>query len=258
MSLHRLFLFTLVTLPLAAHAACSASNGEAIPNEVRDAGELDSGGDFLPDGAPKPEDDSGGTNEDSGESPKDSGAKDAPADSAVSNTIVINEVYVANNGDGDNAEYVELRGTPQTLLGNLKLRLLDSTGQVKYEVSIEANAMFPNDGIFAIGGALALVDQSVSVANWGLDNTRGAVQLVRGPNNELLDVVGWAKQEDAGALPAPATPPNATVEGKPVVIPTIAGHSFGRKAGAADTNDNSADFCSMEKSASNAQKACDP
>jgi len=257
MSLHRSFLFALLTLPLAAAAACSASNGDAIPNEVRDAGQVEPGEEVLPDGAVKPKD-SGGGNNDSG-NPKNDSGQDAPADSPTTNPIVINEIYVSNTiSEGDNTEYVELRGTPQTALGPLKLRLLDKTGQVKYEVSVDANAMFPNDGLYAIGGGLAIVDQSVSISTWGLDNSRGAVQLVRATNNELLDVVGWSDTDDAGALPPPASAPTATGEGKPVLIPAIKAHSFGRKTGAADTNDNAADFCAMAKSASNTQKACDP
>ena len=45
---------------------------------------------------------------------------------------------------------------------------------------------------------------------WGLDNTAGAIQLVRanGGIPELLDVVGYG-----AAVPAPAAAPTATVEG---------------------------------------------
>jgi len=249
---------TLVVAPLAA-AACSASNGDAIPNGVLDAGEVKPDDPDNDSGTSKPKEDAGTTPDDSGK-PNDGGntPKDTGADTSTTAPIVINEIYVANDGEGDNAEYVELRGTAGAALAGLTLRLLDNTGKVKYQVAVSAPGdKFPADGLWAVGGGLANVNYMISISNWGLDNERGAVQLVRG-SDELLDVVGWAKATaDAGTLPSPATPPLSTGEGKPATIPTIAKRAFGRKANAADTNDNAADFCSMVKSTSGPQNACD-
>src|SRR5205085_2638508 len=96
---------------------------------------------------------------------------------------------------------------------------------------------------------------------WGLDYP-GAVQLVRG--TQLLDVVGYSDVPDASAIPPPPSPPTATVEGKPALAPdnasatsTSVRYTFGRKTGAADTNNNAADFCRMKASPGKAQGNCE-
>jgi hypothetical protein len=262
----------LAVLPLAALAsamACSATNGDAIPSQVYDASALDVG--------------SGSTDLDGGSSQRDATATDgattdAPVDAAPDGPVVntapvqINEIFVDNDGLGDGAELVELRAAPGTAADDLKLRLLQADGKVKYEVAVgDPGAKFPASGLWVVGGGqtfrlnvLDHVDRIVDLNVWGLDNDRGAVQLVRGTT--LLDVVGYGTDADAGALSPPLSPPLATVEGAIAKVPAAPVHpplpakpkglSFGRKTAAADTNNNAADFCTMEASPGHPQKAC--
>jgi hypothetical protein len=255
---------------LAFAAACSATNGDAIPSQVYDASALDVGS--------SPDDPDAGTSSQDGGATKDGATTDAPVDSAadsfVPNTapVQINELFVDNDGLGDNAEFVELRAAPGTPVDDLKLRLIYADGQVKYEVSAGGpGAKFPASGLWVVGGSLTSllnvqehVDRTVALSAWGLENDHGAVQVVRGTT--LLDVVGYTTNPDAGALPPPASAPKATVEGSPVLVPDPPVHpplpakpkalSLGRKTAAADTNANSVDFCRMEASPGFAQKAC--
>lgn len=247
----RLLALAAAVFPLAAHAACSASNGDPIPSQVFDASALDVGsnpGDPSgePDGAAKPD-----ANKD-----KDAGA-DAK-DGALPNTAVvrIDEVFVDNDGLGDGSEFIELRAAPGTRADDLKLRILKADGTVKYDVTVGGpNTFFDANGTWVVGGSQVFklnvqyrVDREIPISMWGVDNSRGAIQLLRGTT--LLDVVGYNTQADAGALPPPPAPPLATVEGKLVVVPDASNadtkaRSFGRKVGVADTNDNAADFCTM-------------
>ncbi|MBX3220543.1 MAG: hypothetical protein KF795_08500, partial [Labilithrix sp.] len=161
------------------------------------------------------------------------------------------------------------RAEPGTPVHDLRLRLIDGTGNVKYVVSVG----MPGDvvggtGYWVVGGTLTFrlgvrdrVDRTVSLNDWGLETSRGAVQLVRG--STLLDVVGWSSDPGVGPVAEPSSPPKATVEGSVAAIPTIQktsgkpAHSFGRRANAADTGDNRADFCSMVASPGYEQEPCD-
>jgi hypothetical protein len=263
---HRRIVLALAAFfPLATHAACSATNGDAIPSQVFDASALDVG--------PNPNDPQGEAGTD-GSSASDAGSDasvDASDAATASAAVQINELFVDNDGLGDGAEIAELRAAPGTRADDLRLRILKADGTVKYEVLVGgAGAVFNPEGLWVVGGTQAFrlnaspyrVDQQVNINSWGLDNDRGAVQLLRG--TKLLDVVGYARDPDAGAVAPPPTPPAITVEGKPAAVPDApagaAGskkhRSFGRKNGAPDTNDNAADFCAMEASPGFTQKPC--
>ena len=261
----RNFLVLLPFATLASALACSATNGDAIPSQIFDASALDVGS--------NPGDPDAGTRLD-GSTLKDGATNDAsadaPPDAPVANTapVQINELFVDNAGLGDGAEFVELRAVPGTPVDDLKLRLIYADGQVKYEVSVgDPGAKFPANGLWVVGGGqtfklnvLDHVDRTVSLSTWGLDNDHGAVQVVRGTT--LLDVVGYASTLDAGTLPPPASAPKATVEGTAALVPASPNGAnakavgLGRKVGAADTNDNAADFCKMEASPGYPQNAC--
>lgn len=260
----RLVLGLLALLPLAAHAACASSNGDAIGSQTYDASPLDPGKNpDDPDSSMTPHD--GSTD---AETPTDAGV-DAKPDAANAAPVQINEIYVDNQFlRGDATEYVELRGAPGVPVDDLKLRILYANGQVKYEVPVaNAGEKLGANGLWVVGGNQTFklnvtdhVDHEVSTANWGLDD-RGAIQLVRG--STLLDVVGYGPDADAGAVAPPATPPTATSEGKIARTATqpasssAAAKSIGRKTAAADTNVNAADFCTMVASPGFAQKACE-
>lgn len=262
----RIVLAVAAVLPLAAHAACSATNGDAIPNQAFDASMLDVGSN--PD-----EPEAGGLD---GGNQKDV-ASDAPADAkkdAPNNVpVVINEIYVDQLVEGDQIEFVELRIAAGTPVDDLKLRIVYPNGQVKYEINVglPGQVVTPN-GLWVLSGnrldklnVSAKSDRELALSDpWGLE-IPGAIQVVRG--STLLDVVGFTDTPDGGALPPLAQPPTATVEKNPVFVPTspsgTAKHnSIGRRvvapggAGAADTNDNAADFCTMEASPGYPQKPC--
>lgn len=256
MRLARFLFLVFAGVPGLLHAACSASNGDAIPGEVRDAQALDVGSTIPPglDGASS-ESDSG--------APEDAASSDAlsDADAPTSQSVRINEVYVDRMAGGSQVEYVELRGAEGLAVDDLFLRVVDKDGMPTPQAFAVGD---PGDkigatGTWVIGGALASgrVDQTITnAAGWGLD-TVGAVQLLRGPARDVVDVVGWTTDPDGGFVTEPALPPKSTGEGKPYVLPSGGSGSFGRKAGAPDTNDNRADFCTMTKSGGNANAACE-
>ena len=259
----RIALAFAAVFPIAAHAACASSNGDAIPGPVYDAPALDAGGNPAnPDGGNRS--DAFTTDDGAIDSPTDA-STDSPTDAPNPAPVQINELYVDNDVLGDVAEFVELRAAAGTPADDLKLRILHADGKVKYEVTIgEAGAKFGANGLYVVGGGSTFklnvtpsrVDHIISVNMWGLDNARGAVQVVRGAT--LLDVVGYGTDPDAGTLPPPQSPPLATGEGRPAVVPEAPpdppgpakpmASSFGRKPGAPDTNDNAADFCAMTAS----------
>lgn len=271
MNSKRSILLALLAMgPFAAHAACSAGNGDAIPGPVYDAGTLDVG--QNPDD-PDPHGGGGGKEPTDGATNKDASVTDAPADApkeAAANTapVQINELYVDQILDGDGSEFVELRAAPGTPADDLKLRIIGSNGMVRYELSVGLPGdKFPASGLWVLAGAQSYklnvqshVDRELDLNTWGLDDP-GAVQVVRGTT--LLDVVGFVDDADAGAVPAVGQAPTSTVETKPVLVPDNSSAtkftkriSFGRKTGAADSNDNFVDFCAMEASPGYPQKPC--
>ncbi len=260
----RLAFGLVALLPLMAHAACSSTNGDAVGSQVFDASPLDVGA--------NPDDPDGGAD---GARTDLDGATDAAKDAAKDAPIVpstapvqISEIYVDTVLRGDATEFVELRAAPGTRVDDLKLRLIYADGTVKYEVSVgDPGEKFGANGLWVVGGfqtyklnVLDHVDHPLSISTWGLD-TRGAVQVVRG--NTLLDVVGYSDDPDGGAVASPPSPPTATSEGRPALVPiqpassSAPARSFGRKNAAADTHDNSADFCKMTATPGYLQKPCE-
>ena len=242
-----LLLFALV--PGIVQAACSASNGDSIGGEVRDAEPLDavSGGGGDRDSA------SGDGSNDSGS--KDTGGSDAPKDSPSDagpdapsvNDVRINEVLFTM---GSNNEYVELRGAPGTPLDTLVLRFVQNTSTIGPFTVGSPGAVMPADGLWVVGGALVSnVDQIHLITGpngWDVPNGKGAVQLYVVGATTTIDVLGYWDVADASTGNAPpATDPKTTWEGKPATSPATNGPSLGRKTGAPDTNANNVDFCVM-------------
>lgn len=250
-------------LALAA-AACTAGNGGFSPEPLYTPPETTDGDTKVPPGGgdadTRPPADAGT------DARKPDGATEGGPQGPAASDVRIQELYVDHDGFGDGAEYVELRGAPGTPVSDLALRIVGEDGSIDYEVPCGAPGdLVGASGTWVVGGpsvfkvdAVQRVDKTVSVASWGLPNARGAVQLVLGPSRVLLDVIGWTDQADGGGVPAPPTDPKATKEGGAVSVPSIAKHALGRKTGAADTNDNRVDVCSMAASiGSSTQKACD-
>jgi hypothetical protein len=251
---------TTLALAASAFVACAGSNGDAVPSEVFDAAPLDSRSPSMPfDSGVPPDPAEGGA-----DARADAASSDGGSDASASSVVRINEVYADNDGLGDGAEYVELVAPPGTPVDDLKLRLVYADGTPKYEVAVGgAGAKVGASGLWVVGGnqvfrvaARDKVDTVVPLANWGLDGTRGVVQLLRGPQRALVDVVGYDRDPDAGALAPIASPPTQTSEGAPAVAPATAQKAFGRKAGAADTNVNRTDFCAMDPTPGYPQAAC--
>ncbi len=248
-----------------AAAACTAGNGGFSPEPLYSPPDTTDGDTKLTPGGgedaePKPASDAGT------DARRPDGATEGGPQGPSPTEVRIQELYVDHDGLGDGAEYVELRGAPGTPVSELALRIVGDDGSIDYEVPCgSAGDLVGATGTWVVGGpsvfkvdAVHRVDKTVSVATWGLPNARGAVQLVLGPSRALVDVIGWTDREDGGGAPAPPTDPKATTEGSAVSVPSIAKHVLGRKTGAADTNDNRADVCSMAASiGSSTQKACD-
>ncbi|MBL8608704.1 MAG: hypothetical protein JNL38_15365 [Myxococcales bacterium] len=258
----------LVFASLTAVASLATILVAACAETAAEIGESDASAPPLDVGAPPPDPD-GGAGKDAGkdaaldapvDAPRDA-ALDAPGDAATSASVRIAELYFDPGASyGDGAEYVELRGAPGTPVGDLRLRLVHETGGVKYDVAVgSATDVIGPTGTWVVGGGSVFkvaaqnrVDTVVSLAQWGLSAGSGSVQLVRGPSRDLVDVVGYG-----GAVSPPATAPTQTVEGTVAAVPTLDKHGIGRKPAAADTNDNSKDFCSMLATPGFPQAACD-
>ena len=249
----RWLLLPSLLLPAALAVACSASNGASIGSEVRDAEALDVS-------TPDPvRDSSSSTDEDADtpvNPPKDGGTKDAPADVApdvalTSAGVRINEIYVSQAG-GDQAEYVELRGAVGAPLDDLFLRSIDDKGLTTGEWPVAAaGTKIGATGTWTLGGGTASgrIDKTVpAFDDWGLDNAKGAVLLLRGNAKTTIDAVSWNTDPDGGTVSG---------EGKPFILSTTGTNSFGRKPPSfGDTNDNLADFCPMNQTAGADNTAC--
>lgn len=250
MTLRRALLFgTLALNVVALHLGC-ADNGDADDRPVGDAGRVDAGSSTS---EPAPRD--AEVASDARLDAKTDAAADAEAGPPPPSSALmrIQEVYVDHDGLGDGSEYVELRGAPGTPVDDLTLRVLDGNGSVYADVAVgDPGDVVGATGTWVVAGgtifnvaATNRVDQTLSISSWGLPNARGAIQLLRGPSRDLVDVLGYATTADAGAPSAPATPPTATSEALFVVVPSVAKRALGRLSGAPDTNDNRADFCAM-------------
>jgi hypothetical protein len=263
----KLLAFMLATVPPTAHVACASSNGDAPPPEVRDAGSLEA----SRTGRVDPDDDG-----DDGDTEKRDGSRTdvdedaaADADTEGDGIVQINEIYVDIDGLGDGAEFVELSAEPGTPVDDLLLRILDGTGAIKYTVLVaDPGEKVGASGFWVVGGNQTFklgvtdrVDQTIPLSGWGLPTSRGAVQLVRGTS--IVDVVSWSTDPAAEPIPPPPSLPAETGEGSPARVPTITktagspAHSFGRRDGIPDSDDNRADFCSMAASPGVGQKGCD-
>lgn len=159
----------------------------------------------------------------------------------------INEVYVDVDLQGDRVEYVELKGPVGEPLAGLFLRLLRGDAGVLYDVAVTSNdaGVIDSTGLWVVGGALAAcnTDQTYGLTSWGLDNSSGAVELVkRAGAPELIDVVGY------GGL--------ATNEGAPIGLPSDAGVSLGRKTSASESDVTTTDFCVQNFSCGAANNSC--
>jgi hypothetical protein len=243
----------MLLVPAALEVACSASNGDSIPSEVRDAEALDASGPSIGDrdSSTTPGDDSGTTNP-----PKDGGVKDAPTDTAAdaalsSADVRINEIFISQNG-GDQAEFIEIRGAVGTPIDDLFLRSIDDKGVTTGEWPVAATATkLGATGTWTLGGGLASgrIDNTIpAFDDWGLDNTKGAVLLLRGASKTVIDAVSWNTDADGGTVMG---------EGKVFVLSTSGTSSFGRKPPSfGDTNDNLTDFCAMAQSAGATNTAC--
>lgn len=229
----------LVSVSTAATlAACSAGNGEVGPSEIRDAAPLE---------ASRFPDLEGGTEDDAGTHGE--GDADAADTGAAPVVLLVNEVYVDQGGGGSQSEYVELRGKEGDPLDGFRLRIVHPNGSVNEFAIADPGETMPSSGVWVVGGALLpgsqIADKIITTPEgWGLDDI-GAAQLVYGPERTLVDVVGWTDDADAAAIVPPSIPPVVTSEGARVLLPDTASTSIGRKPGAADTNDNAADFCRM-------------
>ena len=250
----RVLFLPMLLVPAGLEVACSGGNGDAIPSEVRDAEALDAAGPNVinrDSSTPDPDEDGGTTNP-----PKDASSKDvvvdvAPDAAPSSADVRINEIYVSQNG-GDQAEFVELRGAEGTLLDDLRLRAIDDKGVTTGEWPLAPiGTKIGNTGTWTLGGGTAggRIDSTIpAFDDWGLDNTKGAVLLLRGASKTVIDAVSWNSDADGGTVMG---------EGKPYILPTTGTNSFGRKPPSfGDTNDNRNDFCPMSQSAGAANTAC--
>ncbi len=282
MKMHRMVMFVASALVVSACAASDDSGGTTLTDGGGDTHALDASAvdgavdasavdatdatdatdtattsDGATDGGPDAVSD---TSADTTADAAPDAAKDVSSDAAPVTAVRVEEIYVDRDISGDAVEYVELRGPVGTSLETLHLRLVDSTGKVTGEVAISgAGAIIPASGLWVVGGASVSkiftaphVDETVGISKWGLDNTAGSVQLVDvGATTTLLDVLGWG-----AAIPAPTTAPKATSEAAPRPLPTAVGHTLGRRPGAADSNDNTADFCEQNGTPGATNGAC--
>jgi len=187
---------------------------------------------------------------------------DAPPDAALP-VFRIEEVLVGVAVQPSTREFVEISGVPGVSLDGISIRVIsaDGTSPAKrtYALSMTAGTMVPADGRWVIGGALVTgVDRILSITSsgddWDLDNTAGAIQLLRmGTPPMLVDVIGYgAAVTPDGSLSAPTT----TAEGTPAALPTDAIESMGRRASSVDSDNNMADFCVQAESSGKANTAC--
>ena len=224
----------------------SAGDTFSPPNDSGTGGDSSAGGDAGRDGSR----DAGG----------DTSTGDGGGDAGLP-LVKINEVFVDKNLSGDAVEWVELWAPAGTSLAGLRLRLIyPNDAGVKYELDVSQDGGTLTGNYWVVGGILATggtADQEYSVSVWGLSDV-GAIQLVKFDNGTrtLLDVVGYG----GNAVPPLPQAPTATNETAPFNYGGNSARSFGRKVGdggiPVDTQDNSSDFCDMNRSFKGANGQC--
>jgi hypothetical protein len=154
---------------------------------------------------------------------------------AVQAGIILSEVLYDSSGSDNGNVFVELFGTPGTVLDNLLLEGINGTDGTVYR-SITLAGMIPTDGVFVVGDdsgdGTTLVANTDLVAEVDLQNGPDSVVL-RDPTG-VLDALGYGDFTTAvfageGSPAADATPGNSLARLNPLL----------------DTDNNLADFVSL-------------
>ncbi len=166
-----------------------------------------------------------------------------PEDSVVVGSVVINEIYYdAVGSDTDGLLFVELFGTPDLLIGGLKINFVDGgDGSVDDSITLPELARIGLDGYYVIADLVTGSTQVTQVAEFDLldtfdpQNGPDAVQLLD-PEGRLLDAVAYGEvpvlfAENGLSLMEGASAPDV-----------LNGHSIERKTPGQDTDDNLMDF----------------
>jgi hypothetical protein len=142
--------------------------------------------------------------------------------------VSISEALFNPEGSDGDREFIELSGPPGGSALGLTLLIYRSSDALERE-AVALRGTFDEQGLLLLGGAGVAGARIPLPAALGNTNT---AYVVRGCNQELLDVLVYASPEVSPALPAAGAPADAPAEGQ----------SLGRCPTATPTGDSAADF----------------
>ena len=154
----------------------------------------------------------------------------------VQASIVLSEVLYDSTGSDNGNVFVELFGTPGTVLDGLLLEGINGTDGAVYR-SITLSGMIPADGIFLVGDdsgdGTTLVDNADLVAD--VDFQNGPDSIVLRDTSGILDALGYG--DFTGNVFA----------GEGSAAPDVpSGSSLARSNPQGDTDNNLVDFISLD------------
>lgn len=158
------------------------------------------------------------------------------AATAASSATVISEVLYDAGGPDTGNVFVELFGTPGTVLDGLVLEGVNGSDGSVYR-SVTLAGVMPADGVFVVGddagSGTSLVGNTDMVA--GIDFQNGPDSIVLRDGGGVLDAIGYG--DFSSAVFAGEGSPAADV---------AAGWSLARANPAQDTGDNALDFIGLD------------
>ncbi len=159
------------------------------------------------------------------------------AKTAGADMVLISEVLADASGSDNGRTFVELAGTPGlSLSGYTLVGINGGTGEVYLTIDLSAFSI-PADGIFVAADAASGVTQvgDADAVFEGLDPQNGPDSMQLRLADVVIDALGYG--DFTGAF--------FSGEGSPVPI-APSGSSLARIFADVDTNDNAADFASLE------------
>lgn len=154
----------------------------------------------------------------------------------LSASPVISELYYDASGPDSGLVFVELYGTPGTVLDSYRLEGINGTGGTVYS-SVALSGVIPADGVFVIGdddAGTTLVANADMIAS--IDYQNGPDSVVLRDDTAIFDAVGYGVFGASDIFAG---------EGSPAPDP-VSGSSIARLNPALDSNDNSADFSVLD------------
>jgi hypothetical protein len=179
----------------------------------------------------------------------------------TSGTVVINEIFYdpvgsdvrTSSSSASSPTFIELKGTPGMDISGFSVELINGSNGTPYNTFVLASSTtLDGNGFAVLAMEVSVADSYMSFAAPSYTNVYyvlteyapGTDALQNGQDNVVLKDASSTPVDAVGYGDFSAAPQHFAGEGSAVAT-TISGRSLGRVPGAADTDDNSADFVSF-------------